>query len=213
MNRWFSRAAAALLLGFSMAASAAGLAFTEGQGYVRLPTPQQVSPAGKIVVTEFFWYDCPHCAEFEPMLERWARAQPSRVVLERVPVAFEPRFAPQQRLYYALAALGKVDALQGAIFRAIHEQHIKLETPEQMAAWLQTQGVAKQQFLNAYNSFAVQMQARRATQLMNAYHIDGVPTLAVQGTYIASADLPQTPTMDLVLQSVDSLIRKVWSAS
>ena len=211
MIRWFSRAAAAVLLGLSMAAGAAGLSFTEGQGYTRLPVPQPVSPAGKIVVTEFFWYDCPHCAEFEPMLERWARAQPSRVVLERVPVAFEPRFAPQQRLYYALKALGKVDALQGAIFQAIHEQHIKLETPEQMATWLQSHGVPKPQFMNAYNSFGVQMQARRATQLMHDYHIDGVPTLAVQGTYIASADLPQTPSMDLVLQAVNSLIRKVWT--
>ena len=55
------------------------------------------------------------------------------------------------------------------------------------------------------------MQARRATQMMHDYHIDGVPTLAVQGTYIASADLPQTPSMDLVLQAVNSLIRKVWT--
>ena len=30
-------------------------------------------PGGKIEVIEFFWYGCPHCNAFEPMLDAWAR--------------------------------------------------------------------------------------------------------------------------------------------
>ena len=209
MVRWFARIAALLLLGFSVGASAADAPFKEGLGFDKLSVTQPVSPAGKVVVTEFFWYNCPHCFEFEPLLEAWVKKLPADVVFERVPVAFAPQFVPQQRLYYALKALGKVDALQGAVFNAIHVQHIALVNPEQMANWLQTKGVPKQQFMNAYNSFGVQMEAKRATQMVTDYQIQGVPTMAVQGMYTTSASMPQTPTNEKVLQAVDYLIQQV----
>ncbi|MDE2253597.1 MAG: thiol:disulfide interchange protein DsbA/DsbL [Betaproteobacteria bacterium] len=209
MVRWFARIAALLLLGFSVGASAANAPFTEGLGFDKLAVTQPVSPGGKVVVTEFFWYNCPHCFEFEPLLEAWVKKLPADVVFERVPVAFAPQFVPQQRLYYALKALGKVDALQGAVFNAIHVQHVALMNPEQMANWLQTKGIAKQQFMNAYNSFGVQMEAKRATQMVTDYQIQGVPTMAVQGMYTTSASMPQTPTNEKVLQAVDYLIQQV----
>ncbi|WP_112484716.1 thiol:disulfide interchange protein DsbA/DsbL [Thiomonas sp. X19] len=210
MNRWFARIAALLLLGFSVAANAAGAApFQEGAGYNKLPSAQPVGHKGKIVVTEFFWYDCPHCFEFEPLLEAWAKKQPADVVLERVPVAFAPQYVAQQKLYYALKALGKVDALQGAIFNAIHVQHIPLGTPEQMANWLVGRGIPKATFMNAYNSFGVQMETKRATQMVTDYQITGVPTLAVGGMYTASASMPETPNNEKVLQAVDFLVQQL----
>ena len=124
-------------------------------------------------------------------------------------MAFAPQFVAQQKLYYALKALGKVDALQGAIFRAIHQQHIALGTEAQMANWLAGKGVPRQQFENAFNSFGVQMEAKRATQMVQDYQISGVPTMAVQGTYTLSASMPETPTTPQVLQAVDMLIAKV----
>lgn len=207
MFRWFARIATAMLLLHTFTAQAAP-AFDEGKAYTRLAVPQAVSPSDKVVVTEFFWYNCPHCSELEPQLESWARQLPSYVVLERVPVAFTPRFVPQQKLYYTLLALGKVGSLQAAVFRAIHEQHIPLNTPDQMADWLAARGIPKATFLATYDSFGVAMQARRATQMMKDYGIDGVPTLAVQGRYEVSADLPQTPTHTLVLQAASELIGK-----
>ncbi len=209
MNRWFARTSALLLLGFSLVASAAGTTFQEGFGYTKLPIAQPVGHKGKIVVTEFFWYNCPHCFEFEPLLEAWAKKQPADVILERVPVAFAPQFVPQQKLYYALKALGKVDALQGAIFNAIHVQHIPLMTPDQMANWLAGRGIPKATFMSAYNSFGVQMEAKRATQMVTDYQISGVPTMAVQGMYTASASMPETPTNEKVLQAVDELVQQV----
>jgi thiol:disulfide interchange protein DsbA len=209
MRVWMVALMFAALLGATPAGAAAPVS---GHDFLTLPVPQPVSPAGKVVVMEFFWYDCPHCAEFEPTLEAWARQLPPYVVLERVPVMWGARFVPQQRLYYALLALGKVGALQARVFAAIHQQGIKLETPEQMADWLQKQGVPRQQFLNAYNSFSVQMQARRAAELTTAYQIQGVPSLAVQGRYVASADLPGTPSMEAVLRVVDALIAQVHGA-
>ena len=208
MKRWFTLLClvAGALLG---AAAARAAALQPGTGYNVLARAQPVGHPGKVVVTEFFWYNCPHCSELEPQLESWVRQLPSYVVVERVPVAFTPRFVPQQKLYYTLLALGKVSSLQAAVFRAIHEQHIPLNTPEQMAAWLAARGIPKATFLATYDSFGVAMQARRATQMMKDYGIDGVPTLAVQGRYEVSADLQQTPTNTLVLQAAGELIDKV----
>jgi thiol:disulfide interchange protein DsbA len=210
MRRWLSILAMVFSFGFLAAAQtpAQAAGFQDGFAYTRLPIPQPVSPSDKVVVTEFFWYDCPHCAEFEPMFEAWAKKLPANVVVERVPVAFAPQFVPQQRLYYALKALGKVDALQGAIFNAIHNQHIALGTPDQMANWLAQHGVAKKAFLDAYNSFTVAAQAKQATQMVTDYQITGVPTLAVQGKYTTSAALPQVNNNQKVLEVVDYLIKQ-----
>ncbi len=209
MIRWFLRIALAMLTLHAYTAQAAAPAFHEGKAYTKLPVAQAVSPSGKIVVTEFFWYNCPHCAAFDPSFEAWIKRQPADVVVERVPVAFAPQFVAQQKLYYALKALGKVDALQGAIFDAIHQQNIPLMTEPQMANWLAGHGVPKAQFENAFNAFGVQLEAKRATQMVQDYQISGVPTLVVQGTYALSPAMPETPTFATLLQAVDMLVARV----
>ena len=198
----------AMLVAITMGAvnAQAAAPFQKGTGYDELSARQPVGHPGRVVVTEFFWYNCPHCNALEPELDAWVRRQPFYVVVERVPVAFTAQFVPQQKLYYTLLALGKADSLQGAVFRAIHEEHIALDTPGQMATWLAAHGISRQTFLATYDSFGVAMQVRRATQMMKDYGIDGVPTLAVQGTYEVSGDLPQTPTDGRILQAVDYLL-------
>ena len=80
------------------------------------------APPGKIEVVEFFWYDCPHCNAFEPILAAWHKRLPKDIAFRRVPVAFNDSFAPQQRLYFALEAMGLVDKLHAKVFAAIHSE-------------------------------------------------------------------------------------------
>ena len=87
------------------------------------PTVPVDAPPGKVEVIEFFWYDCPHCNAFEPRLEAWPKKLPPDVVFNRVPGGFRDDFVPQQRLYYALEAMGKVDDLHAKVFYAIHVNH------------------------------------------------------------------------------------------
>ena len=82
--------------------------------------------AGKVEVIEFFWYSCPHCNAFEPKLEAWIKKLPGDVVLKRVPVAFRDDFVPQQRLFYTLEALGKLDELHAKVFQAIHAERLPI---------------------------------------------------------------------------------------
>jgi hypothetical protein len=57
----------------------------------RTPVAPVLPPAGKkIEVAEFFWYECPHCNAFEPLLEPWARKLPADVAFRRCRSASRP---------------------------------------------------------------------------------------------------------------------------
>ncbi|MPS25252.1 thiol:disulfide interchange protein DsbA/DsbL [Pigmentiphaga sp.] len=161
----------------------------EGTEYIRLQQPQATDSPGKVEVTEFFWYSCPHCNALEPSLEAWIKKLPPDVVVRRVPVRFNAGMEPQQRLYYTLEALGKVDQLHRMVFTAIHEQRQPLNTANRIFDWAEKQGLDRAQFTAAYNSFGVQSKVQRATKLAEAYKIDGVPTLAINGRYLTSPSM------------------------
>jgi len=162
------------------------------------------APAGKIEVVEFFWYNCPHCHAFEPAFDAWSKKVPKDVAVRRVPIAFRDDFAPQQRLYYALEAMGLVDKLHAKVFAAIHVEKKELNKGDAIADWVAKQGVDKTKFLEQYNSFSVATKASRATQLQNAYKIEGVPALGVAGRYWTDGSMAKS--LERALQVVDHLV-------
>ena len=190
------------------AAQASPSAPVAGKDYKVLATSQPVEvPAGKIEVTEFMWYGCPHCNEFDPFLEAWVKKQGPDVVFKRVPVAFRDDFIPHSKLYHAVDALGLAQQLTPAIFNEIHVNHDYLLTPQDQAKFLATKGVDPKKFMQAYDSFSTQTALQRDKKLLDDYKIDGVPTLAVQGKYETSPaitnDLPGT------IQVLDYLVAQV----
>jgi protein dithiol oxidoreductase (disulfide-forming) len=210
---------AAGLGGASLVAPAAAqqVAPVEGVHYVRLEQPAPVAAAGKIEVVEFFWYECPHCNAFEPALETWSKKLPANVALRRVPVWFqETPFAAQQRLFYTLEALGLVPTLQRKVFAAIHNDRARLRTPEDMAAFALKNGADPIRFMTTYASPEVAAQCQQARQLADAYKIDAVPAMGVQGRYYTNGNLANAgqPSLgpaaanDRLLGVVDALVRK-----
>jgi protein dithiol oxidoreductase (disulfide-forming) len=197
-----STAAAATALPF---AAWAQRSFQEGKDYIaldkRVPGETQ---AGKVEVIEFFWYSCPHCNAFEPQLEAWAEKLPSDVVLRRMPVAFRDNFVPQQRLFYAIEAMGKVKELHKKVFYAIHVEKQSLNNQDSISDWVAKQGVDKAKFTELYNSFSVQTKATRAAKLQNDYSVSGVPALGIAGRFYTDGSLAQS--MERALQITDWLI-------
>ena len=169
------------------------------------------APAGKIEVIEFFWYSCPHCNAFEPRLVNWIKTAPADVVVRRVPVAFRDDFVPQQRLFYTLEAMGKLDELHGKVFEAIHVQRLPTNREESILAFAEKNGLDRAKFQELYNSFSVSSKARRATQLQNAYAVEGVPALGIAGRYYTDGSL--AGNMDRALQVVDHLVAEARAKS
>ncbi|MFT3859702.1 MAG: thiol:disulfide interchange protein DsbA/DsbL [Aquabacterium sp.] len=181
----------------------------EGTHYVKLPQPAPTSaPAGKVEVVEFFWYGCPHCNHFEPYLAAWAAKLPPDVFFRRVPVAFrENPFGVHQRLFFTIESMGLIPTLHAKVFRALHEEGLKLDKPELIAEWVAKQGVDKDKFMGVYNSFGVQTKVRQARTLTEAYKIDGVPALGIGGQFYTSVSLNGTP--EKALSTTDALVAKL----
>ena len=212
-RREFSLSAASLAAAAIGASALPTLAQSQAKGFqngsdyltIAKPAPTE-APAGQIEVVEFFWYNCPHCNAFEPMFDAWTKKVPKDVTVRRSPIAFRPDFEPQQRLYFVLESLGKVDELHKKVFNAIHVEKQQLATADQITAWAEKQDIPKAKFLELYNSFSVSTKARKSTQLQNAYAVDGVPALGINGRYFTSGTQAKTPERSL--QVTDYLIEQ-----
>lgn len=179
-----------------------------GVDFLRLDAQVAVeASAGQVEVLEFFWYNCPHCNAFEPRLTAWLARLPQHVSFRRVPVAFRADFEPQQRLYYALEAMGLVERLHGKIFAAIHGERQNLNTAPAIIDWVERQGVDRQKFTEQFNSFSATTKANRAKRLQNQYRVAGVPSMGVAGRFYTDGE--QARTMERMLQVVDFLVAEV----
>ena len=211
---------------FSLAAATVGVApfiastgahaqgaFKAGTDYIQLKKPAPVdAPAGKVEVLEFFSYNCPHCAEFEPRLEAWLKKLPANASFRRVPVPFVGNdVESKQRLYYTLEAMGKVDEFQDKIFQAIHKQRQPIMGDAAILDWAGKQpGLDGQKFAEMYKSFTVSGKIKRATQLTNDYQVGGVPALGVAGRYYVDGELARS--LDRALQITEYLIGQAAKA-
>jgi len=115
-----------------------------------------------------------------------------------------------QRLFYALEAMGKLDPLHAKVFHAIHAERAGLAREEQIVEWIDKQGLDKAKFRELYNSFSVSSKARRASQVQDQFKVSGVPALGIAGRYYTDGELARN--MDRALQVTDYLIAEARKA-
>jgi thiol:disulfide interchange protein DsbA len=216
--RLFRHILAAISLGLLVVSAGASPANPQnGTDYRTLEQIQPAESGDKIEVIEFFWYNCSHCAVLEPVLSAWVKKQGDRIVFRQVPIAFRDSLIPQQKLYYALEAMGKTAEMNPKVFQAIHVENQRIDTDKTILAFIEKQGIDKQKFLDMYNSFGVQAKVRRAAQLQEAYKIDGVPVLAIGGRFLTSPAMlgasmvnqPESALNVASLQVIDHLIARL----
>ncbi|MDR1994597.1 thiol:disulfide interchange protein DsbA/DsbL [Azonexus sp.] len=177
---------------------------TAGKDYVPITPAQPTENPAKIEVIEFFSYGCPHCADLHPLLGPWAAKQGPDVVIKRVPVSFgRAAWGNIAKLYYALEVTGDLARLDGEVFRAVHGQRLNLYDERNIMEWVAKNGVDQKKFAEAFNSFGVNSKVRRGDQLAQAYKIEGVPALTIDGKYLAGGQ-----NFDEMLANADKLIAK-----
>lgn len=179
--------------------------FVAGKDY-KVVEQQPTSTGKKIEVLEFFWYGCPHCYHFEPYISKWVKSHPANVEFVRVPTVFREDWKVHARTYYALQDLGLSEKLHSKIFNEIHKKMHRLNSLDEMADFLATQGVDKKVFTETYNSFSVDANMRKSQALQKAYDITGVPTVAIDGKY--ETDGSMAKSYDRMLKIMDYLVAK-----
>ena len=93
------------------------------------------------------------------------------------------------------------------VFYAIHNDRMRLAKPDEIAAFMAKNGVDSAKFLETYNSFSVQTKVSQAKQLAQAYKIDAVPAMGLQGRYFINGTM--ACTNDRMTAVADALIQKV----
>jgi thiol:disulfide interchange protein DsbA len=158
-----------------------------GSEYVQLASPQPVQAVGKKVeVIEFFMYHCPHCNVLEPFLADWVKKQGDKILFKRVHMPFRGANDPEAHLYLTLEAMGKLDEMHAKVFKAFHTDRVRLDKEDVIFDWVAKNGVDKAKFVETWNSFGVMSKLKRLPAVLNAYKIDSVPTLVVDGRLMTS---------------------------
>ncbi len=178
----------------------------EAAGYETLSPAQPTHNPDKIEVIEFFWYGCPHCYSFEPVLEKWVKELPSNVEFIRQPAVFSDLWGKHAKAYFTAEALGVVDKVHADFFDALQNKKQNLETEEQLAKFYVAHGVKESDFHDAYNSFLVDAKMRQATTTASRYGVTGVPAVIVNGKYKTTG--PLAGSHEKMIEVINQLIQQ-----
>ncbi len=187
VKRWLIGISLLLLL--STGVAQAQEAFVVGADYELVSPPVKTSQPDKVVVTEMFWYGCPHCFRFEPFAKKFAANLPPGVVFEQTPSVLNPRWTEHARAYYSLKMMNALEQTHEALFNAIHVERRRLTSLDTLAAFVAERGLDEKQFRDNYFSFPVETQIRKNVQKEKRYGHSGVPAVIVNGKYLVSASL------------------------
>jgi thiol:disulfide interchange protein DsbA len=186
IKRWL---AGVVLLSTISGAAFAQLAFIEGTDYQLITPPVETSQPDKVVVTEIFWYGCPHCFRFEPYAQRLAAELPDGAVFEQVPSSLNPSWTVHARAFYAFELMGVLDQIHQQFFDAIHLKRQRLDKVDAIAQFVAEQGLDEKLFLEYYNSFPVETKMRKNSRKEQRYGHGGVPAVIVNGKYLVTGSL------------------------
>ncbi|HEU5338779.1 MAG TPA: thiol:disulfide interchange protein DsbA/DsbL [Sulfuricaulis sp.] len=201
MKRYFG----GWLLALFLLSGVTHAAIEEGRHYMSLPCPAAVETGNRIEVREFFWYGCPHCYVLEPGLASWMKKMPTNAQFVRTP-GTATKWMIHGQAYYTFEALGALDKLHGAFFKAVQEKPGAYNDEKAITAFAVSHGVDAKKFGEAFNSFGVRLKLERAKQLNQDLNISSVPSLVVDGKYLTSAAMAGGE--EAMLKLLDHLITK-----
>jgi thiol:disulfide interchange protein DsbA len=191
-----------------------------GEDYVSLTTPQPTEAGKKVEVIEFFAYYCPHCNALDQSLADWVKAQGDNIVFKRVHTTVTGEPVPQQRLFYTLETMGKLEEFHPKIFYAIHFQKKHLNTGEEILDFVTEHGIDKQNFQAIYNSFSVQSKVSRAVKMQAAYDVHTWPNIVLDGRFVVSPPIAgskletydENVAQNLMLKTMTELVSQLHEA-
>lgn len=191
----------------STSAWAVPMSYVEGTHY--FPTPEKLMTStedGQVEVVEMFSYTCPHCFRLDPAIEEWKKTLPENVQFVRVPAIFRDSWLELAKVYYAAEATGNLEMLHPKLFNAIHVEKRRLTTEGQLLDFVAEQGIDREEFAKAMNSFSVKGKVKNALIMSQTSGITGVPSFIVNGEY--RTDASSAGGTDELFEVVDLLIEQ-----
>ncbi len=193
----------------AVAASATGSSadsFVEGKDFTVLARPVPTADPSRIEVVEIFWYGCPHCFDFDPLVKQWASTQADDVFFQQLPSTGGAAAKVQARAFYAAQALSRLDILHRALFEAIIRDRKPMSDEPAVKALFVANGIDPALFDKAFGSPGVGAKVETAYQRAIAYQARYVPALVINGKY--RVDAGEAGSFTRMLQIADYLIAR-----
>ena len=157
-------------------ASASAADYVEGRDYRRL---EQAIP-GAPAVMELFYYGCRACYYLTDELDGWSRDKD--ITLSLVPAHGQDHLVDGARLFHTLGVLERLDLHREGY--VLFQQPSELEGEERINALLDEQGIAREDFWNAWGSDAVNQRLAGSYQLTALAGVQSTPSFIIQGKYV-----------------------------
>jgi len=200
-----------LAVSLMFASLANAQSWEEGQHYRTLDNPVRTAADEGVEVAEVFWYGCPHCYNFKPLTESYEQNAPDYVDYVRLPAALGRSWEPHAYAFYALEAMGELDNVHGALFKALADERRPLNDVGSLADFVADYGVDAEEFSDTYNSFGVRARVQQAQAKIRGARITGTPTMLINGKYVTSASM--AGGHENVIKVVEHLTEKERAAS
>jgi len=187
---------------------------TGGEGYQTLETPIPTRDAERIEVLEFFWFGCPHCYAFEPVINKWVARKPDYVDFLREAPPLNPSWEQHSRAFYAAEALGITHGFFDTMFNTIHKDRKPMREPAQIAKLVESLdlGADADKFEKAMTSFSVQTALTRSMNIARGAQVTGVPSILVNGKYMTGNSIA-AGVRGGVIAVIDQLVAREHAAS
>ncbi len=184
--------------------------YIAGQNYDVIETPVRTRDSNKIEVVEVFWYGCPHCYNFEPLVVQWEKTQQDDVDFWASPAMWSSAMQMHAKAFYAAQALNVMDKLHNALFTTLVVEKKPLNSEAQIQALFTDYGVTAEAFSKTFNSFGVNSQVKQADARARSYGITGTPEMIVNGKYRVTAS--KAGSQAKMLEVVSFLVNKERAA-
>lgn len=182
--------------------------YQAGQDYIVLPGKSKAAKNSKIKVVSFFWYGCGGCYGVDPYVSDWSKKLPDDVEFVRMPALFNPTWEFHGQIFFALDAMNpKPQAdIHSKVFDAFRNKHIKVNSRDELPAFVESLGLDSKVFMAAFDSKEVRTKMDQARKLMDEYELDVVPAMVINDKY--RFDLGKVDGPDEYTALADALLAK-----
>jgi thiol:disulfide interchange protein DsbA len=140
----------------------------------------------------------------EPHVEKWLPSKPADVEFIRVPGVLNKLWMAHARAYYTAQKLGVLEQIHRPLFDALHKDHRKIFSEDEMRDFFVEKGVNAADFTRTYNSNDVEIRVKQAYVLAQNYRLTGVPAFIVNGKYLITGQL--AGTYENIITTVNNVI-------
>lgn len=164
-----------------------GPAPVEGTDYVVIKdgAPWQPLTNGETAeIVEVFAYWCPHCAEFQPLVDAWKPMLPKTVRFAGIPMSGGNNDTLAS-VFFAAEMTNQLPQIHDRMFNAIHIDRVLKPNAsrDEVLDFLGKHGIDAKAFASAMDSFAMKGRLNQAVQFARRSEVEGTPTLIVNGKY------------------------------